>query len=384
MVENINILSLSDLHIDQNKITNQKIVLSALYDDLRVINETELKPNYIIFNGDLVQNPDEQDSYMLFLEQFFLPLMETLSVPASNILFVPGNHDVSRATIERYKTENDGIISRLDDQEAINRIYAHQRASAFITERQNAFFQTLGALQIERNFLQNPFIIQTTFDADRLAIVGLNTAIFSMAGTAGPERLRIAFPDVALNDAFASIPSGYTVITVLHHPLDWFTENSRKEIRASLLQRSHLTIFGHLHEPEPRLETTPSGSLIGVQLSSLFSTRNYSNGYAIVSISRDDQHIRTTYRTYFDGRRKFDKGLNVAADGVFYPTIEAEKFFLKNEETLGHRKFRQWVSDFVRPQLAPTLDECTAGKPLSSIFVEPPLIQTVALESVGR
>lgn len=51
-------------------------MLSALYDDLRVINDTDLKPYYIIFDGDLVQDPDEPDAYMLFLEQFFLPLME--------------------------------------------------------------------------------------------------------------------------------------------------------------------------------------------------------------------------------------------------------------------------------------------------------------------
>ena len=70
MGEQTNILVLSDLHIDQSKITNQKIVLSALYDDLRAVNESELKPHYIIFNGDLVQDPDEANAYLLFLENF--------------------------------------------------------------------------------------------------------------------------------------------------------------------------------------------------------------------------------------------------------------------------------------------------------------------------
>jgi len=372
--ENINILVLSDLHIDDKKLTNQKIVLGALYDDLRVISDSDLKPDYVIFAGDLVNNPDDPDAYLIFLEAFFLPVMQTTSIPDTNFFFIPGNHDVSRAAIARFETENDGILSKMLNQEAINRIYQNQRSANFIAERQYSFFQTLEALQTGKTFSENPFIISSQYDADKLAFLGLNTAIFSMGGTRGSEERRLAFPDFAINEALASIPTDYALVTVFHHPMEWLTEQAASEIKSSLVGRSNVLISGHLHRPEPKLERSPNGSLVSIQLPSLFSTRNYLNGYALLSISRNDQHVRVTYRTYFDGRRRFDKGLNIAADGTFFPTEEGEKYFLKNEENLSHQRFQRWLSESVIAHLAPTLEESTIDKPLSTIFVEPPLL----------
>jgi hypothetical protein len=337
----------------------------------------------MIFAGDLVDDPDQPDAYLTFLEDFFLPVTIATGISESKVFFVPGNHDVSRKSVSHFEAENHGLWSSANDQEWINRIYENQRSSAFVIDRQQCFFSTLEALDIARNHSNNRFVSRTDHEADEITLVGLNTAIFSMAGSYGDEQRKLSFPDVALNSAFESSPSNNTTIVVHHHPLDWMTEEAAREMRTTLQHKAHVHIFGHLHEAEPKLERTPGGSLVSIQLPSLFSTRKHLNGYCIVSLARPDNHVRTTFRTYWDGRRRFDKATNITDEGVFFPTEAGEAFFLSSAQRLSYQKMRKWIVDFVRPHVTPTLEESHADKALSSIFVEPPLVRKVTPKTVN-
>jgi hypothetical protein len=114
------------------------------------------------------------------------------------------------------------------------------------------------------------------------------------------------------------------------------------------------------------------------------SSRKYPNGYAVISISIPDNYIKMTFRTYYDNRRKFDKGTNVASDGVFYATDNSERYYLRVAAALTSEKVRVWVASTVGPHLRPTLEECSVDRPLSTIFVEPPLMRALPFDRISR
>jgi hypothetical protein len=204
-----------------------------------------------------------------------------------------------------------------------------------------------------------------------------------MAGLHGSEKARLPFPDQALNAELASIAHSQTVICIHHHPLDWLTEEAEKEIRTSLEQRSTLNAFGHLHHAKPSFVRTPDNSSASIQLPSLFSSRDYQNGYSIISLSRPDNNVKMTFRTYFDSRRKFDRGVNVASNGLFYTTDASEYHYTTVAKQLSYDKVRTWISSSVNSHLDIPLNECSVDRPFSGLFVEPPLFETLPLLNVS-
>jgi DNA repair exonuclease SbcCD nuclease subunit len=150
MNNQVNFLVLSDLHISAKKLINQKIVLEALYNDLAVIKDSDIKPDYLIFAGDLVDDPDDPDNYIIFLDEFYLRLLTELSLDERKSFLIPGNHDVSRKAVRQYNVENQSILQNYSNPEFINDIYHSRRNADFMLERQRGFYSTLGALFRER------------------------------------------------------------------------------------------------------------------------------------------------------------------------------------------------------------------------------------------
>src|SRR3546814_2950697 len=69
----INVLHLSDLHYDRKKVIqyNQRLLLDALLRDIEKMCSRSLKPDIIVFSGDLVQDGDNgSDNYYYLYDDF--------------------------------------------------------------------------------------------------------------------------------------------------------------------------------------------------------------------------------------------------------------------------------------------------------------------------
>lgn len=61
----INVLHLSDLHYSRRDGHNINVVLDALLKDLASAKNGSLKPDFVIFSGDLVQAADDPDIFCI-------------------------------------------------------------------------------------------------------------------------------------------------------------------------------------------------------------------------------------------------------------------------------------------------------------------------------
>ena len=127
MTGRINILYVSDAHITKLHATDQRIVIDALVDDLKQICDSDLAPQFVVFSGDLVNDPDEGEAYDYFTEALLLPLSETTSVDLDNFIFASGNHDVSRVACNASIVERDALIAHLGDHTYFNTLFRDEK-----------------------------------------------------------------------------------------------------------------------------------------------------------------------------------------------------------------------------------------------------------------
>src|SRR5262245_34482326 len=90
------ILHLSDLHIDLAHLRDQKIVLKALFADLR----REISENgvfdLVFFTGDLIaKGAYSPENMATAKDEFIEPLLAATQIESSRFFMVPGNHDVN-------------------------------------------------------------------------------------------------------------------------------------------------------------------------------------------------------------------------------------------------------------------------------------------------
>src|SRR3546814_69662 len=91
----INVLHLSDLHYDRKKVIqyNQRLLLDALLRDIEKMCSRSLKPDIIVFSGDLVQDGDNgSDNYYYLYDDFLDQLIKVSRCGENRVFFCAGNH----------------------------------------------------------------------------------------------------------------------------------------------------------------------------------------------------------------------------------------------------------------------------------------------------
>jgi predicted MPP superfamily phosphohydrolase len=97
-------LHLTDLHYSKNS-PFQIELIKRLVEDLKKLIASGVAPDLVIFSGDLVNDPDEPNIYEEFEEKFLAPVLGAISLRPNDIIFCPGNHDVSRKEITEWSDE---------------------------------------------------------------------------------------------------------------------------------------------------------------------------------------------------------------------------------------------------------------------------------------
>src|SRR5262245_14864166 len=102
------ILHLTDLHYTSNQ-PFQRALIEALLKDIEQQVRDGFLANFIVFSGDLVHDPDEEKVYEAFEANFLRPLLGAAKLTEKNVIFCPGNHDVSRRAIQDWPIQRDQL-----------------------------------------------------------------------------------------------------------------------------------------------------------------------------------------------------------------------------------------------------------------------------------
>ncbi len=380
MSNNINILHLSDLHFTRkNNAYDQRVVLEALKSDIREICVGKLRPDMVIFSGDLVQGADEEEIYLYFFDDLIGELSEITGCGESRIFLCPGNHDLHQSEVLQSTTLHMELANRYCDRKALNAAYLSGEIENFVGERFSGFRLLQGGLGKPKPLFHDELITVESVDGLPVDVISMNTAWFSGGGTGciGGDERRLLFPEAAVVKAMDYCNADHLRVFVSHHPTNWLTEFCECDILNSvsgLNGELWVQLFGHMHDPRPAHISNLKGQCVENQSGALFSGRNRYIGYSLLRLEAKDGHASVHMRSYYDDRKVFDKGVNkIGKDGVWYSSPDSEKYWYDLDEQVDRHVLQNWIKEVLQPIAAKTYDDGISDKSLCEVFVPPPM-----------
>jgi len=316
----ITILHLSDLHISKENISDINIVLQALFQDINKIDE---KIDFILFNGDLINNGSlgfgDEGEYRLAEEKFINPLLDVTGLTKDRFFLVPGNHDVNRNAINEWIDGN--LTDRFNSRDELNKFIDNLEKNKLLFARLGDYkkfiekFHSNHSNQITQNELYSTYVIEK--ESVRIGIACLNSSWGAFGGAGDFGKLLVG--ERQIDNALRDLYQCNIKIAMIHHPLEWLREFDRESIHDILITNFDLVLTGHTHSPNSNQITHSSGKSIFVRAGSLFDGRSY-NGYSLIKVDLEKEEVQIRFREYVDRRRSFDVGISVAENGVIsYP-----------------------------------------------------------------
>jgi predicted MPP superfamily phosphohydrolase len=371
MDENVHILHISDLHFGINN-DDQSVVISAFLDDIADLSATPLRPSLVAFSGDLVWDGDDHTSYINTLERVLIPIIERLHLSTDDVILAPGNHDARRSVIKTSIGEHAGAQA-FTSREAINDYYASKSTAPLFVDK-FANFSALERAVGNRNLVSSNTVFSTYYHKKcNVGLAVFNTAWCSGGGLTGREKGALFVPEAAVNDAMRELPNAMCKIVVTHHPLSWLNDENAADFKRAM-PKACLHLMGHVHDPEPTQQFSPSNTAFICQSGALFTNRRRYNGYSIISVGEGGEKCRVTYRSYFDKRRRFDVATDILAKGVFYSSSASEAYWLAQPSQVSRASVHAWISGVVAPAIRASLIDSLTDRPIHDIFVPPVLL----------
>jgi predicted phosphodiesterase len=363
------LLHITDLHYAPNN-PFQTALIKALLDDLK-IQFAKDPAELIVFSGDLVNNPDEQQIYAEFEKHFLTPVLTTVDLKPTDVVFCPGNHDISFKAVGEWGDERKKMIAALRDPDALAKHLAAAPTKSYVAELSAPFFEL-----VKRHGANWDSSLSHVYNfPDRKAsFVALNTAFG--CGTEGSEydRGKLAiFASDALA-AFQQVPTGHQVFSLAHHTMSDLNEAAHREILPVISKFSDIHFYGHVHLPRPAQETAPGTSCFMVQGGALYENKNIYNGYAIVDAG-PSKEVMVQYRTYYPDRMEFDVGTNASEGGVFYNSPAAEAYWSKANSIPDNDDVCLWLME-TAAGIEAELDKTITDRTLTDTFVDPVITLT--------
>ena len=299
-------LHLSDLHFENSKWKDGKLVFDALIKDLEQLRREEgLKPDIILFSGDLVNAGAENADLDALNQKIVIPLLSTTDLPKDKLIVCPGNHDIDREIVRKQPIVQTGLLQTLKDRASCNDFFDSQprdHAPNFHFARMEAFSRYSArfgeANRINHTAFFESFVIP--FEKTKIGIVALNTAWLSTGEPDDRDRGTLIIPERAIDEAIADLSDCSFKVAIFHHPLDYLAEHNRFDCKGLLLKNFNLVCTGHLHRSMPESVRSPIGQSICSEGGALYASRSYHNGYCFITFDLDTRRVDFIHRRWED------------------------------------------------------------------------------------
>lgn len=372
------ILHLSDLHYDKAHEHNLSIIRNALFNDLKTLREQEqIKPNCVIFSGDLIFNGNDGYSdtknFYIDVKSFFIdPLLTLLEISSDYFFITPGNHDVQRENIDEYLEE--GLKQKLVGLEEVDILIEGINSREDILKRLENFNRFKKEYGNNNRLLMNNLFTTYTFiiDTYKIGIGCLNSAWRSYGGDKDYGELLLGRRQCEL--VAESLKDCNFKIAVIHHPLEYLKDFERISLKLLLYTDFDILLFGHLHAADPELIETLENKRLINRCGSLFQGRSGYNGYSIIILDLIGKTGEVLIRQYYDQNRYFNKNLTRFPEGKVNFSLENKDIKFQTTDLSIIGKINKSIKDIVfNKKLLTSTFSTLAPKDLELIFVEPPL-----------
>lgn len=361
------IIHLTDLHYTRNS-PFQIQLIQALRVDLKKIMDDGASPDFLIFSGDLVNDPDEAGIYDEFEERFLKPVLEILLLSSADVIFCPGNHDVSRKAIGEWADERKKLVEAMDkSQQALNDHLKLAPTIAYAYAISSGFFDLAKKYGHEWT---NPYTKAYNFAGKSVSFVAINTGYACGLEGSKYDRGKLGLAVGNVLSAFQDVTAGHKTYSLMHHTAADLNEHTTRLFLPILFKQSALHMFGHVHQANPIIIMSPGTTCYTVQGGALYEKDGQYNGYSVITLAEAENYTSTAYRTYWVDRHEFDIGTNVTSGGVFYSTPAAQSYWTNLVPAASNDDVSYWLLESL-PGVAKELDKTMTSKRLRDIFVEP-------------
>lgn len=375
--ETLTVLHLTDLHLT-NRLSHdkeQEIVIAALLADIEQLTLSGIKPDIVVFTGDLVNDADEKDVYLDALDRFIFPLMQKARLKGEAFFCAPGNHDAQRTVIQTHSAQHREFYSTYD-RNSTNTFFRDGTYAELTSKKFSAFREAMQFADAPCIDLASGYSIIEIADADCTFCLW-NTA-FSTAGglkaVNSEDYGKLLVPEYQVIEMCAKVKeknrkSNYLVA---HHPLNWVKEDIRNAISGLITETYDAIFAGHIHQNAPAQILTPDGTAIHFQTGALYQGRERWNGYTIVRVSPSANTYEVRARRFSPEARKFVPAVEMGQNGIFYPE-GSSKVFWRARPSVDRLKWATWTMEELKPDFINRHSETLVGRSLDEVFYSHPM-----------
>lgn len=310
----VKLLHLSDFHFKFDD-CNQEIVNSSLKLKIQEITNERGSYNIIIITGDIAYSgkKGEYEKAKTFINE----IAKVSGVVKSNIITVPGNHDVDRTKIK------DGEIDwwyNFKEENALTKILSNSKSFETLIDKKSEYFE------FQREFLNGSssqgkygeVIYEFLFNSNyNLKIITLNSALFCGYDDDDKQKLALGL-DQANQCNLKADNKKEVIISCMHHPYDCFHECDKPSL--NVIQRiSDIILFGHLHKSSFSFrEEGNQEKTLFINAGSCYSKRQSENAFNEIEIDLDSLNCTILFYKYIsdDHLWTLNKDIKIATNGV--------------------------------------------------------------------
>jgi predicted MPP superfamily phosphohydrolase len=377
------VLHITDLHMKIDRLYNQRLVLDAFLNDLSLQCKEHGYPEVILFTGDLVHNADDDKVYDRLFDEFIEKLLQVTNCGYSRIYFCPGNHDLQRNGIKETADSFSKFLNLQDERNSVNESYFNSEIPKIARERQRHYFDFVDFFEPD-GFVCGDEIVQLYDLAPlNLSIISINTSWSGFGGIDKKSDLRkLLLPEAPIANAVGKIPQDRFVICAQHHPTSWLTETAEQCLLDTLANKVDMHLFGHVHDPRPEIVKSYNGSTFRNQSGALYSwIEDRYMGYSLLKVKSPEKHLHAVWRTYFQRRKAFGSAQDISdTGGHLYSCPQAEAYFSAEIGEAKQVELMSWCNTENRKHIEELFDQGIAEKPISELFVAPPLTRLIFSE----
>lgn len=244
------ILHLSDFHIGSTD-----CIISSSKEICRAVEDIAADCDYgvIVVTGDLAStgNPDEYSEIMSIFTSIKDYFRGSVIDKDIIIVTVPGNHDCNFSTVDPDRSSQIDKIKSIS-QEEISIEMVNQCAAV------QADYFDFDSHAVESGPAYRLGYPRTVKFGDyQITFYCYNTAWMSVQDQPPAS---LIFPITCVERSLPEVKSNLN-ISLLHHPLEWFTPENKRLFKGYLTRTSDLVLTGHEHKTGKRLEDNLEGKI---------------------------------------------------------------------------------------------------------------------------
>jgi predicted MPP superfamily phosphohydrolase/tetratricopeptide (TPR) repeat protein len=332
------ILHISDLHFSPKSQWDSAGVLSHFALAVKELCDQDLRPNVIALTGDIAYSgsADEYDLARKWLDDTLFS--SALGFTPQDLLFVPGNHDVSRRDVSnvallaqkvlRGGASQDTIASILGEVDGASLLARHKAYMAFCAELSDG--------ECAHPWWRRDY----ECGAKSIRIVGLCSSFLSYDND---DKGRLLVGKYQYAPLLTALPSSDFTVGLVHHPLEYLQDFDSHDLNRALENHVDVLLRGHLHDESARNHVRPDCGYVELAAGSLYAGSAYPNAFHLVEYRPDSSELTVHLRRWHRERWIIDRNAYEGApDGVVRIPFRSQAAHrpLQTDEQCGSRAAR--------------------------------------------